>query len=109
LQDATFAVVLEVSSYKADMITDALKSPVWDLCLGRKSCVPTDFIYRGNFETEADAIKSALLIADEKALIADFSVLDREHDGEVLTLIDVPVQFGEHKIYRDRRVTVINA
>ena len=29
-----------------------------------------------------------------------------EHDGEVLTLNDVPLQFGEYKKYRDRRVTV---
>ena len=107
LQDATFAVVLEVPSDKADLIAAALQAPVWDLFLGRKSSVPTDLIYRGNFENEADAIESSLLIADEKTLLLDFKVLDGEHDGEVLTLNDVPLCFGEKKIYRDRRVTVI--
>ena len=33
-------------------------------------------------------------------------VLQGEHEGEVLSLNDVPLQFGEHKLYRDRRVTV---
>ncbi|MDD5228072.1 MAG: type I-E CRISPR-associated protein Cas5/CasD [Methylococcales bacterium] len=107
LQDATFAVILEVPSDKAETIADALQTPVWDLFLGRKSCVPTDLVYRGVFDSEANAIESALLIADEKALIVDFKVLDGEHEGEVLTLTDVPVCFGEKKVYRDRRVTVI--
>ena len=30
-----------------------------------------------------------------------------EHEGEVFTLNDVPVQFGANKLYRDRRVTVM--
>ncbi|WP_276678054.1 hypothetical protein [Nitrosomonas europaea] len=33
-------------------------------------------------------------------------VLQGEHEGDVLTLNDVPVQFGTRKQYRDRRVTV---
>lgn len=108
LQDAYFAVVLEVPSDKAEMIAEKLQQPVWDLFLGRKSCVPTDLVYRGNFENEDDAIVEAEKIATEKSLLLDFKVLDSgEHDGEVLTLNDVPVQFGERKIYRDRRVTVI--
>jgi CRISPR system Cascade subunit CasD len=111
LQDAFFAVVLEVPSDKADMIADALKSPVWDLCLGRKSCVPTDFVFRGVFDSQTDAIAAALEIAKEKILFEDFRVLDgSEHEGdEILTLNDVPICFGEQKVYRDRRVTVINS
>lgn len=107
LQDSYFAVVLEAPSDKADFIATALQSPVWDLFLGRKSCVPTDLVYRGLFEIEDDAIAEAEKIADEKTLLLDFKVLEGEHDGEVLTLNDVPLQFGERKIYRDRRVTVI--
>jgi CRISPR system Cascade subunit CasD len=110
LQDAFFAVILEVPSDKADMIADALKNPVWDLYLGRKSCVPTDFVFRGCFETETEAIIQAVEIAKDKNLIEDFRVVDGEVEGdEVLTLTDVPVCFGEWKAYRDRRVTVINA
>ena len=107
LQDAYFAVLLEVPSDKADAIADALQNPVWDVYLGRKNCVPTDFIFRGLYADEDEAKNKALAIAQSKALLEDFQVLGGEHEGEVLTLMDVPIQFGELKLYRDRRVTVV--
>ena len=107
LQDAFFAVVLETPSHLVDSIAQALQAPVWDLCLGRKFCVPTDLVYRGVFDSEEDAIACAKRIADDKNLLEDFHVFDGQHDGEALTLNDVPLQFGERKLYRDRRVTVI--
>ena len=107
LQDAFFAVILETPSDLADSIAQALQAPVWDLCLGRKSCVPTDLVYRGVFDSEEDAIACAKRIAEDKNLLEDFHVFDGQHDGEALTLNDVPLQFGERKLYRDRRVTVI--
>jgi len=110
LQDAYFAVVLEVPEDKADIITEAFKNPVWDLYLGRKSCVPTDFIYRDVFDNEDQALIAAQTIATEKELLEDFRVLDGEHEGdEIFSITDVPICFGGHKLYRDRRVTVINA
>jgi len=109
LQDAYFAVILETPDNKTQTLADALQNPVWDLYLGRKACVPTDFIYRGLFDTETLAIEGALAIAEEKHLLQDFCVQDGEHEGEALVLNDVPLQFGEHKLYRDRRVTVISA
>lgn len=107
LQDAFFAVVLETPSALVDSIAHALQAPTWDLFLGRKSCVPTDFVYRGVFDSEEEAIACAKLIAEDKNLLEDFHVLDGQHEGEALTLNDVPLQFGERKLYRDRRVTVI--
>jgi CRISPR system Cascade subunit CasD len=77
LQDAYFAVVLEVPSDKATLLADALQNPVWDLCLGRKSCVPTDLVYRGIFESEEDALIEARKIADEKHLLEDFRCFRR--------------------------------
>jgi CRISPR system Cascade subunit CasD len=113
LQDAYFAVILEVPSDKAEMLANALQQPVWDLYLGRKSCVPTDFVFRGVFDSEAEATLKAEAIAKEKNLAKDFTVKELkngEQEGdEILTLTDVPVCFGERKVYRDRRVTVINA
>ena len=109
LQDANFAVVLQIPAAKADAIAEALQNPAWDVYLGRKSCPPTDFIYRGQYVNQDDAVEQALKIAAEKSLLEDFRVLCGEYSGEALTLMDVPVQFGEHKQYRDRRVTVINA
>jgi len=109
LQDAFYAVALEVPQNKANILANALQNPVWDLYLGRKNCIPTDFIYRGLFNTEEEALKEAINIAQEKFLTEEFRVLDGEHHGEVLILNDVPVQFGVNKQYRDRRVTVVTA
>lgn len=110
LQDAFFGVVLKTPEDLATTFTQALTSPVYDLYFGRKSCVPTDFIYRGVYDTEGEAHQMLASIIDEKQVIEDFRVLDGEFEtGDVLTLNDVPVQFGENKKYRDRRVTVVQA
>lgn len=113
LQDAAFAVVLEVPADKAEIITQALQNPAWDVYLGRKNCVPTDFIYRGNFAYESDALAQAVLMAQQKKRIEDFRVLHgvvgEDEADEVFTLNDVPVQFGEDKRYRDRQVSLIYA
>ncbi len=108
LQDAAFAAILEVPADKAQFFADALSNPCWDIYLGRKCCVPTDFIYQGSFATESFAIVRALEVAQEKKLVEDFRVLDGEHEGETIILNDVPIQFGENKIYRERRVTIIS-
>lgn len=111
LQDAAFAVILEVPEDRADTIAEALRNPVWGIHLGRKTCVPTDYVFRGSFTSVQDAENQASEIAQEKNRTEDFRVLDYSSDtedsGEVLTLNDVPVQFGEDKRYRDRRVVVV--
>jgi CRISPR system Cascade subunit CasD len=108
LQDAAFAAIIEVPVSKLDLFADALAHPCWDIYLGRKCCAPTDFIFQGSFATESSAIHRAITVAQEKKLEEDFRVLDGEHDGESIVLNDVPIQFGENKIYRERRVTIIS-
>lgn len=107
LQDARFAVVLEVPAQRAVEFANALQNPVFDIYLGRKSCVPTDFVFRGVFDNTETALAALLPIAQEKGLVEVFRVLDGEHAGEAFTLNDVPLQFGTVKKYRDRRVTVV--
>ncbi|NOT18398.1 MAG: type I-E CRISPR-associated protein Cas5/CasD [Sulfuriferula sp.] len=113
LQDAAFAVVLEVPADKSDAIALALQNPAWDVYLGRKNCVPTDFIYRGQFECEEDALTVAASLAQQKSRMEDFRVLQgalaEGGEDETFTLNDVPVQFGEDKRYRDRQVSLIYA
>ena len=110
LQDAAFAVALEVPGDQVGRIAEALRSPTWDVYLGRKNCVPTDFIYRGTFASGADALAQAAILAAEKKRAEDFRVLQGNFDeievDEILTLNDVPIQFGEIKLYRDRQVGV---
>jgi CRISPR system Cascade subunit CasD len=88
-------------------LEDALHNPVWDIYLGRKSCVPTEFVAQGIHQGASEALAKADELADTKRRLPVYRVLQGEHEGEVLTLNDVPVQFGEQKLYRDRRVTVV--
>ena len=107
LQDMAFAVALQVPADEAEAMAQALQNPVWDVYLGRKACVPTELVYQGVFATADDALDAAAKLASEKSRAASFVVRQGEHDGEVITLNDVPLQFGTHKRYRDRRVTVL--
>lgn len=47
LQDMAYAVALQGSPTELETLAEALKNPVWDLYLGRKNCVPTEFIGQG--------------------------------------------------------------
>lgn len=107
LQDSVFAVVLAVPHEQAESLANALQSPVWDLFLGRKNCVPTELIYQGVFENAESAWQQANLLAESKQRVHSYSVVEGEQDGEVITLNDVPIQFGQNKKYRDRRVTLV--
>jgi CRISPR system Cascade subunit CasD len=108
LQDAKFAVILEVPSSRSETFIAALQNPVYDIYLGRKNCAPTDFVYRGVYDAEQDALEKVAEIAKSKnELVEDFRVVDGEREeGDTIILNDIPVQFGEVKVYRDRRVTV---
>ncbi|MDR2178064.1 MAG: type I-E CRISPR-associated protein Cas5/CasD [Treponema sp.] len=108
LQDAKFAAIVEVPPQKAAAFAAALQNPVYDIYLGRKNCVPTDFVFQGVFDNEETAFAKALEVASEKKLLEDFRVVPGEDaGGENYTINDVPVQFGQIKKYRDRRVTLI--
>lgn len=107
LQDSSFAVIQELDEHLADSVSHALQRPVYDLYLGRKNCVPTDFIYRGTFLSENEARDSAKDIASQKELYLDFQVVEGKTQGEILTINDVPTQFGDWKKYTDRVVTIV--
>ncbi|EIA0806493.1 type I-E CRISPR-associated protein Cas5/CasD [Vibrio vulnificus] len=108
IQDMAYAVLLQVPEEIASAIADALVAPVWDLSLGRKSCVPTEFIYQGTYHSDTEGELQSRSLADEKDRALAFQVRQGAYEGgEVLTLNDVPLQFGENKRYRDRQVTVI--
>ncbi|WP_097460234.1 type I-E CRISPR-associated protein Cas5/CasD [Mangrovitalea sediminis] len=106
LQDMAFAVAVQAPDSLIQDAAEALVSPVWDLYLGRKNCVPTEFIAQGIFPSLEKTERAAEQLAINKNRALAFRVRQGEHEGEVLTLNDVPLQFGAHKKYRDRRVTV---
>lgn len=106
LQDMAFAVALQAPSEFADEVMASLQLPVWDLYLGRKNCAPSEFIFKGVYGDAEQALSFGQKLAEEKSRSLSFRVLQGEHQGEVLTLNDVPLQFGSNKKYRDRRVTI---
>jgi CRISPR system Cascade subunit CasD len=109
LQDAKFAVVMEAPPDKAEMFAQALQNPVYDVYLGRKNCVPTDFIYRGIFDDETAAIAAAHKIAMGKNLEEDFRIVPgTAADKNGYPINDVPIQFGPVKKYRDRIIARVS-
>jgi len=124
LQNAVFAVLLEVPADMTEKISNALQNPVYPIYLGRRCCVPTDFVYHGEFASENEAELAASDYATKKSelrnenlpdyakksLFLNFKVIDGDfpEKGDVFTLNDVPIQFGTQKMYRDRRVTKIS-
>ena len=106
LQDMAYAVAMQAPSALVQETVSALQAPVWDLYLGRKNCVPSEFIYQGLFDDANEALQAGEALAHAKHRCFALRVLQGEHEGEVLTLNDVPLQLGEYKKYRDRRVSV---
>ncbi len=107
IQDMAFGVIFEGNAILLSEMAAALQEPVWDLYLGRKSCAPTETIFRGEFDTHEEATSCLDNLAELKERTRIFTVEEGSHYGEVLTLKDVPVCFGVKKQYADRQVTVM--
>ena len=54
LQDANFLVVLDLPDAWRERVVKALKRPVWPICLGRKSCVPSRPVFEAATEEYSD-------------------------------------------------------
>lgn len=108
LQDMAYAVAMEAPEEHVDDVVTALQAPAWDLYLGRKNCVPSEFIFHGVHADAGAALGAGRGLARAKARSMALRVVQGENggEGEVLTLNDVPLQFGPEKRYRDRLVTV---
>ena len=110
LQDACFAAFMGIPDSWDEEVEKAMKSPKWDLYLGRKSCVPSSVIFHGIYSSMPEARKSLELelkgrpggpwkvVREVKETSADCP--------EAVLLHDVPVQFGERKVYGHRAVCI---
>ena len=111
LQDALFAVILEMNPELCEQTAQALQAPKYFTSLGRRSCPPSEWIYQGSFSTLDDAEMKAKDLAKTKSKFCVQKVIEGNHPelyGEVLTLKDVPVRFGVYKQYSERYVTVLS-
>lgn len=105
LQCQKFAAIAGFDDDLAEKFAAALETPVFDLYLGRKCCVPTERIGRGLFATAAEAEAELLKFAGAKMLTPETRVREVELGTPgSFSLYDVPVSFGVHKLYRDRCV-----
>jgi CRISPR system Cascade subunit CasD len=109
LQDASFAAILAMPEDLGVACATSIGSPTHDIFLGRKSCVPSEFVFQGLYTCRDEAVTAAKDVADGKGRRLEFCVEEGEHDGEVVVLRDVPVQFGKWKTYRERAVTIVPA
>ncbi|HGJ5877041.1 MAG TPA: type I-E CRISPR-associated protein Cas5/CasD [Arsenophonus sp.] len=88
LQDCAFTVLLAVLADLLATSVEALQNPLWDLALGRKNCVPTEFIFQGQFPNLLDAGQAAEKMASEKQRVSDLKVVSGlAEGGEILTLM----------------------
>ena len=117
LQEMAFGVIHEISSEVLQEygLIEALKNPVYDVSLGRKNCIPSDFILRGVFENLSEAENCLTDLAKEKNRTEYYRVLDGDHtssasnDAELRIVSDVPLSFGVFKEYQERYITIIKS
>ena len=106
LQNATFCVMLKMPEDLAKKFSSALQTPVYDLYLGRKNCIPAALIFQGNMRSASEAGAKIRSLAEQNALKTTILVEDESsdapQDGTRRLLNDVPVEFGLHRRYRDR-------
>ena len=113
LQGRAFAVFVGLDDDLAEKFAASLRQPIFDLYLGRKCCVPSAPVFQGLYDSEDEALKALKnFLASEterrggeprkpKWIIRDAP------DGrapESRLLNDVPLRFGDNRLYRDRWV-----
>lgn len=113
LQDRAFAAFLGLPDDLAEKFAASLQTPVFDLYLGRKCCVPSDPVFQGLYDSEAAALKGMTAFLAAKAENCGgvprrpewiFREAAEGGDPEAMLLNDVPVRFGVNRLYRDRWV-----
>lgn len=107
VQEARYAVIQGLSKELANQIVAALKHPVYSPSLGRKSCIPTEFIYQGDFASLEEAEKQATNLASDKGLEIHYEVIETATSNlDGILVEDVPLAFGTYKKYKNRRVLI---
>ena len=103
LIDAAFGVILEGDVKMLGEIATALADPVWGICLGRKTCIPSAPVLAGLRDNRLDAQR---LLIGEKPLESFTPQEEVENfvDGRD-SLPDLPISFAtERRLFSSRRV-----
>lgn len=115
LQGRHFAAIWEMTDHLAEKFSDALQKPVFEIYLGKKCCLPSANVYLGLFaenDNAVEAIKNKIAQCNASLklnLQPNRRISETAHDcpnSQKITLTDVPLRFGLHKVYRERAVTI---
>ena len=108
LSDSVFGAVLSGDDALVAEMAAALENPVWGVWLGRKSCIPTEPVFAGVFES-AEAARAALAgrwrRSAERAeknvgeTTTAFSVVEALPGEADETVLDVPVSFAKREFH----------
>ena len=105
LTDSVFGAVLSGDDALVAEMAAGLANPVWGVWFGRKSCIPTEPVFAGVFDSDADA-KAALEARHRNALerlgkkpdgTAAFAVLEETPGSAEEIVSDVPVSFSRRE------------
>ena len=113
LTDSIFGVVFSGDEALLEEMGSGIANPVYGVWLGRKSCIPTEPILAGVFDSES-AAREALAkrfrgslerggkAAGKTSTDVEFSVVEVSTGEEDETLLDVPVSFGKREFHARR-------
>ena len=111
LADSVFGAIIAGDDALVAEMAAGLADPVWGVWLGRKSCVPTEPILAGVFDSEDDArnaldarLRKSLefgggKIAGKQGADVVFSVVEARPGESDETVLDVPVSFARRDFH----------
>ncbi len=115
LADSVFGAVLAGDDALVDEMSEGLANSVWGVWLGRKSCIPTEPILVGVFDSN-EAARSALdarlraslergggkVAGKREDEAVKFDLVEAAADDAEETLLDVPVSFKKREFHARR-------
>lgn len=115
LADSIFGAVLAGDDALVGEMSEGLADPVWGVWLGRKSCVPTEPILVGVFDSD-EAARKALdarlraslergggkVAGKREDEVVKFDLVEADADEAEETLLDVPVSFNRREFHARR-------
>ncbi len=115
LTDSVFGVAISGDDELVAEMAEGLANPVWGVWFGRKSCIPTEPILVGVFDS-GEAARNALAARLRASLergsgkvagksedeAVKFDLIEADADGAEETLLDVPVSFSRREFHARR-------
>ena len=115
LMDSVFGVVISGDDKIVAEMAEGLANPVWGVWFGRKSCIPTEPILVGVFDSD-EAARKALdarlraslergggkIAGKREDEAVKFDLVEAAADEAEETLLDIPVSFKKRKFHARR-------